>query len=141
MKVKAFIDTNAFIYGFEEKNSNSVKILEMLNEDKIEAYINLTVVKEIASYFKRNYSRAVANKFMKYLLESCTLVFEDDYKEEAIKLKGQIKTKDLPQIAATKALGIKYLISFDRDFKPFSEYRTPKNFLKELGLKQKETEY
>ena len=141
MKVKAFIDTNTFIYGFEFKHSNSAAVLELINEEKISAYITLVVIKEISGYFKRHYSRDTANQFVKYLLESCTLVFEEDCQKELMQLRGKIKDKDLSQIAATKALGLKYLISFDRDFKPFLEYRTPKQFLKENGFKTKETEY
>lgn len=141
MKVKAFLDTNTFIYGFEFKTGNSARVLELVNEQKITAYVTLFVVNEIKNYFTRHYSKDVANQFVKYVLESCLLVFEEDFKMECRQLKGKIKEKDLGQIAATRALGLKFLISFDRDFKPFSEYRTPRQFLKEHGFKPKETEY
>ena len=62
MKIKAFLDTNTFIYGFEFKNSNSAKILELLNEDKIEAFTNLQVIKEITNYSRANYSREEAKR-------------------------------------------------------------------------------
>lgn len=140
MKVKAFIDTNIFIYGFEYKNSNSAKIIELINKGKIEAYVNLKVLKETAHYFRKYYSRNQSNKFTVYLLEACNLVYSDEYKEETSKLKGKIKEKDLEQIAATKALGLKWLISYDKDFKPFTEYKTPKQFLKELNIKTEKTE-
>ena len=141
MKIKAFIDTNTIIYGFEFRKSNSAIVLGLINEDKIEAFITMNVLVEVSDYFKRHYSREDSNKVVKYLLEICRIIYEDDCKEEMKKLKGKIKQKDLPQIAATKALGLKYLISYDRDFLPFSEYRTPKHFLKELYLKTKETQY
>lgn len=141
MKIKAFIDTNIFIFGFEFKNSNSAKVLELINENKVDAFITLRVIQEISNYFKRHYSRNEANQFVKYLLESCTIVYEEDYATELLSLRGKIKEKDLSQLAATKALGLKYLVSFDRDFKGFAEYRTPKRFLGELGIKAAETEY
>ncbi len=141
MKVKVFIDTNVFIYGFEYEKSNSAKIIELINQGKIEAYVNLRVLKEITHYFRKYYSRNQSNKLVVYLLESCNLVYPNQYQEETNALKGKIKEKDLEQIAATKTLGLKWLISYDRDFKPFTEYKTPKQFLKELGIKEQKTEY
>lgn len=141
MKIRAFVDTNPFIYGFEFKTGNAALVLGLINEEKITAYVNLVVINEIKGYFKRHYSRETANQFVKYLLESCILVFEEEYRKELAQLKGKIKEKDLSQIAATRALGLQYLISFDRDFKPFPEYKTPKQFLKQHGFKTKETDY
>ncbi|MBI4044680.1 MAG: PIN domain-containing protein [Candidatus Diapherotrites archaeon] len=141
MKVKAFIDTNTFIFGFEFRASNSAQVLGLINEGKIEAFINLRVVIEVSNYFKRHHSALEANSFVKYLLESCTIVYENDFEEEKKKLKGKIKEKDLEQIAATKALGLKFIVAFDRDFNPFPEYKTPKQFLKELELKTSGTEF
>jgi hypothetical protein len=48
--------------------------------------------------------------------------------------RGQIKEKDLEQIAVAKMLGLKYLVSYDRDFEAFEEYKTPKEFIKTLNL-------
>lgn len=141
MKAKAFIDTNVFIYGFEYKESNSAKIIKMINQGKIEAYINLTVLKEVAHYFRKNYSRGQSNRFTVYLLEACNLVYPDEYQEETRRLKNSIKKKDLEQIAATKALGLKWIVSYDRDFEPFPEYKTPKQFLQENKIKQEKSEY
>ena len=33
-----------------------------------------------------------------------------------------------------KKLGIKFLVSYDRDFETFEEYITPKEFIKEMGI-------
>lgn len=35
--------------------------------------------------------------------------------------RGQIKEKDLEQIAVAKMLGLKYLVSYDLDFESFEE--------------------
>lgn len=55
--------------------------------------------------------------------------------------EGQIKEKDLEQLAVVKKLGIKFLVSYDRDFSPFKEYLTPKEFLKQMDLKPNQTEF
>ncbi len=55
--------------------------------------------------------------------------------------KGKIKEKDLEQLAVVKGLGLRFLISYDRDFEPFDEYVTPKKFLKSLGLETTEEEF
>ncbi len=52
-----------------------------------------------------------------------------------------IKDKDLEQLAAVKKLGIKYLISYDRDFEKFEEYITPKAFINWIGIKPSSYEY
>ena len=141
MRIKAFIDTNVFIYGFAHPESNSTIVLQLINGLKMEACINFVVLKEIIRYFQRYYSRELSTDFTRYLLKTCTIIHQEDYVWEQHQLKGKIKEKDIQQIAAAKALGLKYLISFDRDFRPFPEYRTPKQFLKENGIKFKETDY
>ncbi len=140
MKIKALLDTNTFIYGFEYRQSNAAKLLDLLNEGKLEAYINWNVLKEVTNYFKRRYSKDEASKFVKYIVEACTLLHEEDYALETTKLAGKINTKDLSQLAAARAFEMR-LVSFDRDFKGFPEYTTPKQFIVSLGLKPAKTEY
>jgi len=55
--------------------------------------------------------------------------------------RGQIKDKDLEQIAVAKMLGLKYLVSYDRDFETFEEYKTPKEFIKALNLEPTEDDF
>lgn len=55
--------------------------------------------------------------------------------------KGKIKDKDLEQISAVKYLGLKYLVSLDRDFKEFEEYTSPQQFINLMGLRTYKTGY
>jgi len=55
--------------------------------------------------------------------------------------RGKIKEKDLEQLAVVKKLGLKYLVSYDRDFASFQEYKTPKKFIETLNLSVFEEEY
>ena len=45
MKIRAFIDTNVFIFEFPASNSKA--IVDLLNEDKIEVVISEIVIKEV----------------------------------------------------------------------------------------------
>ncbi len=55
--------------------------------------------------------------------------------------RGQIKEKDLEQLAAVRKFGIKYLIALDRDFEGQEEYMTPRQFVKLMCGKGKEGEF
>ena len=135
MKRRIFLDTNVFIYAFEFPKCNSGKIINLLNKGQIEAIISEQVLKEVQAYFKRYYSKDLAAIFRDYLLRTCTVVFSVDVKREMAKYKKVIKSKDLEQLAVVKKLGIKFLVSYDRDFEAFEEYITPKEFIKEMGIK------
>lgn len=141
MKPRLFIDTNVFIFAKEFPESNSAKIIDLLNENQIEAIISETVFKEVYLYFRKNYSKKIADCMRRYLLESCTTISYDQVGKELREYKNKIKDKDLLQIAVTKNLRLKYLVSYDRDFQDFEEYTTPKEFVKEFKLKPSETEY
>jgi len=132
MKLRVFLDTNVFIYAFEFPESNSSKIINLLNEGKIEAVISERVLKEVISYFERKHSSELAKKFRKYLLNNCLLVLKEEVVEQIKELKGKIKDKDIDQIATVIKYGMKFLISYDRDFDSFEEYFTPKKFLEFL---------
>ena len=135
MKRRVFLDSNIFIYAFEFPDSNSGKVIDLLNKGQIEAVISERVLKEVQAYFRKFHSKDLAALFRDYLLRTCVLVFPADLKNEMLKHKKLIKEKDLEQVAAVKKLGIKFLLSYDRDFEPFEEYITPRAFVKEFGIK------
>lgn len=135
MKCRVFLDSNVFIYAFEFPESNSNKVIGLLNKGQVEAVISERVFKEVQAYFKKFHSKDLASLFRDYLLRTCTIVFSTDVVKEMAQYRKFIKNKDLEQVAVVKKLGIKYLISYDRDFERFEEYITPKAFLKELGIR------
>lgn len=141
MKLKVFIDTNVFIYGFEYGQSNSAKIIELINNRKLRAIISTQVIKEVVRYFEKYHNPELASLFRKYLLQTCIVVSRERVINKMEEYKGKIKEKDLEQLAVAKKLMLKFLISYDRDFKPFKEYITPKQFIKLLGLKEYKTEF
>ncbi|MBI3051280.1 type II toxin-antitoxin system VapC family toxin [Candidatus Woesearchaeota archaeon] len=141
MKYKAFLDTAVFIYSFEFPDSNSNTVLWLVNKGILEAIISERVFLECIRYFEKHHTAKLAKIFRKYLLESCVIIPSQQVSDEMTWLKGRIKDKDLEQLATVRRLGLKFLISYDRDFLEIKEYATPKRFLMEIGVKAKETEY
>lgn len=141
MKLRVFLDTNIFIYAYEFHESNSNKIIDLLNKGQIEAVISERVLKEVMTYFKKFYDKDLAATFRDYLLRTCSIVFSGDIRNEMRLYKNQIKDKDLEQLASVKKLGIKFLVAYDRDFEKFEEYIIPKAFIKQLSLKPSPSDY
>lgn len=141
MRPRVFLDTNLFIYAFEFPRSNSKKIVDLLNQNKFEAIISERVIKEVTTYFQKYYSKDLASGFRNYLLLGCTVIPASYVQEEMSRYRGKIKEKDLEQLAVVKKLGLKYLVSYDRDFESFEEYKTPKKFIETLNLSVFEEEF
>ncbi len=141
MKLRVFLDTNIFIYAYEFHESNSNKIIDLLNKGQIEAVISERVLKEVMTYFKKFYDKDLAATLRDYLLRTCSIVFSGDIRNEMRLYKNQIKDKDLEQLASVKKLGIKFLVAYDRDFEKFEEYIIPKAFIKQLSLKPSPSDY
>jgi predicted nucleic acid-binding protein len=141
MKPRVFLDTNVFVYAFEFEDSNSRLIIEMLNDGEIEAVVSGRVLREVMRYFKRFHGRALVGMFRDYILQSCTVVFADDLRVAMRRLRGKIKDKDLEQLAAARALGLRHLVSYDRHFEPFKEYITPGAFVESTGRKARPGEF
>lgn len=141
MKHKVFLDSTVFIYSFERPESNSKKIIGLLNDNKISAVTSSRVIKEVTKYFENFYDLSLARKFRKYIISSCIVIPEELVKDFMHKLKGKIKEKDLEQLAVVRKYGIKYLVSYDKDFKSIEEYTTPKEFIEILGLKAADSEF
>ena len=54
MKYRVFLDSDVFIYTFEFPDSNSSKIIDLLNDKVIEAVISERVIAEVYRYFRRH---------------------------------------------------------------------------------------
>jgi predicted nucleic acid-binding protein len=141
MKPKVFLDSNIFVYAFEFDDSNSVIIIDLLNNGEIEAFVSGRVLLEVTSYFRRFHGRDLSSLFRNYILHSCTMVLSEERKLTMKRLEGSIKEKDLEQLATVKVLGLRQLVSFDRHFEPFEEYATPRQFVESLGMKPRKSEF
>jgi len=135
IKLRALLDTNVFIYAFEIPKSNSNLIINALNQNQFEAIITESTFKEIYQHFKKHYTKKLADQYRIYLFTTCKIVFSHLLKEHFPKYAQLINDKDLEQLVATRELGIKYLVSYDKHFQGIEEYKTSKQFATILGIR------
>ena len=141
VKIRALLDTNVFIYAYETPQSNSNFIINALNRGLFEAIITESAFKEVYRYFRKHYSKRLADVFRIYLFTVCTIIFSRQLKEHSARYAHLINEKDLEQVAAVREFGIKYLVSYDRHFEGIEEYRTPRQFAELLGLQTRLVNY
>jgi len=141
IKLRALLDTHVFIYAFETPKSNSYLIINALNQNRFEAIITESTFKEVYRHFKKQYTKKLADQYRIYLFTTCKIVFNHQLRDYFHKYAKFINDKDLEQLAATRELGIKYLVSYDKHFQGIEEHRTPKQFAIILGLKVHATDY
>lgn len=135
------MDTNVFIYAYEIPRSNSNLIINALNSGLFEAIITESTFKEVYSYFRKHYSKKLADTFRIYLFVACKLIYSYQLKEHSTKYLNLVNEKDLEQVIAVRELGIKYLVSYDKHFEGLDEYKTPKQFAELLGLRAYQVNY
>jgi len=141
IRLRALLDTNVFIYAFEIPKSNSNLILTALNQDQFEAIVTESTFREVYRYFRKHYSKKIADQYRVYIFTTCKIVFPHQLQPHLIKYIDEINGKDIEQLTATREFGIKYLVSYDQHFAGKEEYKTPKQFAKILRLRTYLTEY
>lgn len=139
--MKIFLDSNVFIWAYNRPGSNSAKILELMDEEKITVVVSERVIEELRAYFINYYNKDVWSAVFNHVSSLVKIVFREDVGNEVKKWKDKINKKDLEHLATVKMLKLEYLISYDDDFKPFEEYRTPRQFIRELGMRESDSEY
>lgn len=141
IKLRALLDTNVFIYAFEIPKSNSSLTLKALNQNQFEAIVTESTFREIYQYFRKHYSKKLADPYRIYLFTTCKIVFSHQLQPHLMKYIDEINGKDIEQLTATREFGIKYLVSYDKHFAGKEEYKTPKQFTKILRLRTYLTDY
>jgi len=141
IKLRVLLDTNVFIFAFEIPKSNSNLIINALNQNRFEAIITESTFKEVYQHFKKHYSKKLADQYRIYLFTTCKIVFSYQLRKHFPKYAHLINDKDLEQLVATKELGIKYLVSYDKHFQSVEEHKTPKQFAIILGIKVHPTNF
>lgn len=139
----AFLDSNVFIYGtLENCNSRLVTLLAQLGE--FDVIVSSLVVEEVERFFREEVSREaafLARRFVETLARR--IVSRNEMVSELRDFKGQIKDRDLENLAAVRHAKVKHLVSYDVDYKKahVKEYVTPKEFVKLFGLEPHTTGY
>jgi len=140
---RAYLDSMVFIFGrLEECNSRLVLFLAQLGE--FEVVTSELVLEEVERFFRENFSRQAGYAARRFVEElSVRIVGRDKIKAEMSVLKGNIKAKDLENLAAVKHENLEHLVAYDKDYEEaeVEEYITPKDFVKLFKLKSYKTEY
>src|SRR3989442_15879809 len=132
MPTRAFLDSNVFIFGFERRNSNSHRILELLSTGDFRGVVTDRIVREVMQYFRKHYGKDLASQFRDFILFTCEVILGADVplSKELVVLVGP---KDAGALAATRDFGLARLVSTDRDFAGVPERRAPREFLHDIG--------
>jgi len=141
IKIRALLDTNIFIYAYEIPESNSNLVINALNHGLFEAIITESTFKEVYRYFRKHYSKRLADAFRIYLFAVCKTIFSYQLNERSAKYAHLISEKDLEQVTAVREFGIKHLVSYDKHFENLEEYTTPKQFVELLELQTRPVNY
>lgn len=139
-KKPLFVDSSTIIIGMTQPASNSAIVLRIIEEGKITAIISEKVLFEVKRFFSAKRGEKFAYATGVLLKKNFGVVSRAEIENDAAKYRGRIKEKDLEHLTTAKKFGA-FIVAFDRDFSPFKEYITPKQFVRSLGFKPFETEY
>jgi predicted nucleic acid-binding protein len=138
----AFLDSNVFIYGrLEDCNSRLLIFLAQLGE--FEVFTSELVVEEVERFFRQEVSREAGYLARRFVESLAQIVRRQEIAEELVQLKGKIKERDLENLAVVRHLDLKYLVSYDDDYRKahVKEYITPRSFAEMFDLETYKTEY
>ena len=139
--MRVFLDTNVFVYGLTQPESNSRKILGLAESGNIKVIVSELVQREVVKVFRRIADDESAYNALNYLARIAYIAPRRKINKQMAELRGKIKDKDLENIATARQQKLKFLVSYDKDYVGFKEYVTPKQFVKMIGLKPAATEY
>jgi len=147
-KLRAYLDSNVFIFGKERQESNSRIILDLAEEGKIVPVISYLTLEELREYFSRKYDRETAVNEIYYLisLPNLEIVSRDKVKQKIGEYKGVIVDKDLPHLISALLAKADYFVTYNRHFidsraKEYVQVITQADFVKLLGIKPQQTSY
>lgn len=135
-----YVDTSTIIWAYNFEGSNSRKILGLIADRKVSAFTSEKTTEELKRYFLLQ-SIELWKEVGRFVIASFQIVPRGKIQGEIERWKGKIKEKDLEHLTTAKALGLQTIVAFDRDFLGFEEYKTPKEFILEMGLEASESDY
>lgn len=140
-KPRLYADSSCIIIGMEKKGTNSSSLLELIAAEKLQAFTSEKTLAEVDNHFRDFGGEREAYFSIQFIKRCFTIVLLSKILAQQRRWRGKIKEKDLAHLATAKMLRLPVIVAFDRDFKPFAEYRTPKQFLEEMGAKTFGMEY
>ena len=138
MKLRAYLDTNVFVYGLLEECNSSI-ILSMAEAGDLEVVVSELVVEEVRNVFERLLGREAGFYAMRYVETlAVKVVKREEMKSEMMGNRGKIKEKDVENVAAVMHEHLEFLVAYDRDYEGVLEYITPKDFIERFGIRIRE---
>lgn len=145
-KLRVYLDSNVFIFGKEDQNSNSRIILDLAEEAKIVPVVSYLTVEELREYFTRRYNRETATNEIYYLISLPTLeiIPRDKAKKLITRYKGVVPDKDLPHLVSAITANVDYMVTYNRHFinskaREHVKVLNQSDFVKLFGLKPQPT--
>ena len=147
-KLKAYLDSNLFIFGKERRESNSHIILDLAEEGKIIPVVSYLTLEELREYFSHKYGRETAINEVYYLisLPNLEIIPRDKVKHQISGYKGVIPDKDLPHLVSAIIADVDYIVTYNRHFiesraKDYVKVVKQADFVKLFGIKPQPTDY
>jgi len=147
-KLRAYLDSNVFIFGKERQESNSRIILDLAEEGKIVPVTSYLTLEELREYFSQKYDRETAVNEIYYLisLPNLEIVSRDKVKQKIGGYKGVVVDKDLPHLVSAILANADYFVTYNRHFidsraKEYVKVVTQADFVKLLGIKTQQISY
>jgi len=147
-KLKAYLDSNLFIFGKERRESNSHIILDLAEEGKIIPVVSYLTLEELREYFSHKYDRETAINEVYYLisLPNLEIIPRDKVKHQISGYKGVIPDKDLPHLVSAIIADVDYIVTYNRHFiesraKDYVKVVKQADFVKLFGIKPQPTDY
>jgi predicted nucleic acid-binding protein len=138
VKLRAYLDTNVFVYGLLEECNSSI-ILSMAEAGDLEVVVSDLVVEEVRTVFERLVGREAGFYAMRYVETlAVKIVKREEMKSEMMGNRGKIKEKDVENVAAVRHEHLEFLVAYDRDYEGVLEYITPKDFIERFGIRKRE---
>jgi len=134
VNLRAYLDTNVFVYGLLEDCNSSI-ILSTAEAGDFEVVVSELVVEEVRNVFERLVGREAGFYAMRYVETlAVKIVKREEMKSEIMENRGKIKEKDVENVAAVRHEHLEFLVAYDRDYEGVPEYITPKDFIERLGI-------
>jgi predicted nucleic acid-binding protein len=134
VNLRAYLDTNVFVYGLLEDCNSSI-ILSTAEAGDLEVVVSELVVEEVQMVFKRLAGREAGFYAMRYVETlAAKIVKREEMKSEVTENRGKIKDKDVENVAAVRHENLEFLVAYDRNYEGVPEYITPKDFIERLGI-------
>jgi len=117
-RIRAYLDSNVFIFAKERRESNSHILLNLIEERRIIPVVSYLTLQELREYFSVTYGRETAIDEVYYIvsLPELEIVTRDKVKQRIREFAGVVPEKDLPHLVAAINAQVDYFVTYNRHF-------------------------